>query len=65
MVRNPELLEQFEREYAANEVLTLEQKFAILNGMYELAKTLGVFPLKDPFDGVEDDIRLARILNSV
>jgi hypothetical protein len=58
-------LEEAVRAHAEQEQLTLEEKFAILNGMYELACTLGVFPLKDPLDGIEDDIRLSRILKSV
>ncbi len=42
-----------------------EKKFAILDGLYREAVLLGVFPLKDPLEGLEVDIKLARALNSV
>jgi len=31
--------------------------------LFEEAKLLGVFPLKDPLEGVDVDIRLAQVLN--
>jgi hypothetical protein len=36
----------------------------IFEALYEEAKQLGVFPLKDPLEGIEVDIRLARALNA-
>ena len=37
----------------------------IAEALYEEARALGVFPLKDSLDGIEVDIRLARALNAV
>jgi hypothetical protein len=31
--------------------------------LYEEARSLGIFPLKEPLDGIESDIHLARRLN--
>lgn len=42
-----------------------ERNLRILEAMYQEAKSLGVFPLKDPLDGIEADLKLARVLNSV
>jgi hypothetical protein len=33
--------------------------------MWEEGRKLGVLPLKDPLEGIEVDIRMARILNHV
>jgi len=35
----------------------------LLDGMYELARALGVFPLVNPLEGLETDIRVAKALN--
>ena len=45
--------------------MNIEQNFKIVEGHYREAVSLGIFPLKDPLDGIENDIKLARILNSV
>ena len=39
------------------------QNLTIFEGLYREAKTLGVLPAKDPLEGLDTDIRLARILN--
>lgn len=36
----------------------------LFSGMWEEAVALGVFPMKDPLEGIEVDIRVAAILNS-
>lgn len=63
MIKDVEYLEAFEKEFAAGQVNDLMTNLTIYEAMWEEAKALGVFPLKDPYDGVEDDIRLAAILN--
>jgi len=35
----------------------------IYEALYEEARLLGIFPLKNPLDGIESDILLARVLN--
>ena len=32
---------------------------------YNEAVTLGVIPLKNPLDGIEVDLRIAKVINSV
>jgi hypothetical protein len=59
MIRRTQLLEDFEAEQR-RQPLTLEQKFRIYDGMLDLARQLGVIPLKDPLDGIDEDIRRAR-----
>ncbi len=65
MTRNQKLWEKFESELVAQENLTLEQKFEILDAMLEEAKALGVIPLKDPLEDIETDIKIARFINAL
>ena len=45
--------------------MTIEQKYAILNAMYEYERNAGAFPPKDPLDGLEVDIEVARVFARV
>ena len=64
MITNPELVSQSELEYLRNEELTVQQRFAILEGLYQLAVKAGHFRPGQILDGIENDIALARALNS-
>ncbi len=47
------------------ENLNIRQKFKIINALYEEAIALGALPLKNPLEGIDIDIRIARVVNSV
>ncbi|MBS4029427.1 MAG: hypothetical protein KGZ58_12425 [Ignavibacteriales bacterium] len=64
MITNPHLVEQYEREFAKNNPLTLEQKFAIYNGMYDEAKHFGHFTSMNEMENIEEKIALAKIMNT-
>jgi hypothetical protein len=63
VIKNKEYLEAFENRLAAEEKADFFKNLKIYEALWRQALTLGIFPLKDPYDGVEDDIRLARILS--
>jgi hypothetical protein len=63
MIKNKEYLEEFEKQLAAKEKVDFFKNLEIYEALWHEAETLGIFPLKDPYDGVEDDIRLAKILS--
>lgn len=63
MLRNPDLIEEFERRYAAEHPRDYRENLAIYEALYEHARQLGTLPGSDPLDGIEVDIRLARLLN--
>ncbi len=65
MIRRPELVEAFERELQRRQPLDYQQNLRIAEALYEEARALGVLPMKDPLDGIEVKIRLAKALNSV
>lgn len=63
MIKNPDILKRFEREYSKKEKLSFKQALTILEAMWKEGVTLGVLPPKNPLEGIETDIRIARILN--
>jgi hypothetical protein len=65
MVENARELQVLKDEWARRENLTLKQKYAILDAMYEEAIHLGVLPDRDPLERIEHIIRLAKDINSV
>jgi hypothetical protein len=58
------LLGAFEKEQIQNSKPDFFKNLRIFEALYEEAKQLGVFPLKDPLEGIEVDIRLAKVLNA-
>lgn len=64
MQKDPEAFEEFEREFVKQHPLTLEQKYALLDAMYDLAVQFGHFTENNILDGIEQDIALAKALNA-
>ncbi len=65
MIRNPGLLRELDAAHSSAEKSSLEYNLRILDSLYQEAVSLGVFPPKDPLQGIETDIRLAAVLNHV
>jgi hypothetical protein len=47
------------------EKLDYASALRILDSMWDEGRKLGVLPLRDPLEGIEVDIRIAKILNDV
>ena len=58
-------LEDFERNLLKKSKTDIIHNFRILDSLYKEARILGVFPLKNPLEGIEIDIEIARVINSV
>lgn len=65
MVKNTEKLSKLETAIVRKEKPRMLKNLEIVEAMYKEALFLKVFPLKDPLDGIEVDLRIARIINSV
>lgn len=65
MVKDAKLLAEFEKAYTSSEKPNFFEALKIFEAMWREGLSLGVLPLKDPLEGIEVDIRIARILNSV
>lgn len=64
MIKDPETLRRFEDSLAKGEKLPFAKALQIYEAMWHEGRALGVLPPRDPMEGIEADIKLARILNS-
>lgn len=65
MVKNAAMLEQFEAEFIRSQPADFHRNLAIVEALAEEAEHLGVFRRKDPLEGIETIIRVARAVNRV
>jgi hypothetical protein len=65
MIKDGRLLAEFEENELRKEKPDYLNALRIFEAMWKEAMLLGVLPLKDPLEGIEVDIRIARILNDV
>jgi hypothetical protein len=65
MVKNAKKLQAFEALRIGAEKVNVEQNLRILDALYEEALMLGALPPKDPLDGIEVKIRVAKAVNHV
>ena len=64
-MRRHDEFQKFEIEFLRNGKLDLKSKFKILEALYKEAVALGVFPLRNSLEGLDVDIRIAKVVNSV
>ena len=64
MIRNADKVREFEERYLAENRLSLEQALAIVDALWAEGLRLGSLPPADPLEGIDVDIRIARVLNS-
>ncbi len=65
MIKDPEYLKKFEDEQTAKDDMTLEQKLKLLNSIYKFAIKLGTLPPDDLLEGLDTDIKVAKIINGI
>lgn len=65
MIKHPELLADFEQQEMRREKPDYISALRLFEGMWREGMALGVLPLQDPLEGIEVDIRIARMLNHV
>ncbi len=64
MITNDEF-RKFEIEFVKKERVDIEKNFRLVEALYHEAVTLGVLPPKKPLDGIEVDLKIAKVVNSV
>ncbi|MBI3583731.1 MAG: hypothetical protein HY096_07265 [Nitrospinae bacterium] len=65
MIKNPELLKKFEEDFMQDKGrLSYNKSLQIFMALWNEGVKLGVLPLKNPLEGIEVDIKVAKILNS-
>jgi hypothetical protein len=65
MIKDTELMAEFEENELRREKSDYASALRLFEAMWKEAMLLGVLPLKDPLEGIEVDIKIARILNDV
>lgn len=65
MIKNTEALAEFERESLRLEGNDYFASLRMFESMWEEGLFLEVLPSEDPLEGIEVDLRIARILNHV
>jgi hypothetical protein len=65
MIKNPKKLREFERNLIIEDKTSISQKFRLMDALFEEARALRIFPLKDPLEGLDTDIKVAKVVNSV
>ena len=64
MIRDTKLLQKFENNLLKKELISYNDSLKIFEALWHEANTLGILPSKDPLDGIEVKIKIAKILNS-
>ena len=64
MIMNAEF-RKFEIEFMKKERVDIKKNFHLLEALYQEAVTFGVLPPKNPLDGIEVDLKIAKVVNSV
>jgi hypothetical protein len=65
MIKNPKKLREFERNLIIEDKTSISQKFRLMDALFEEARALRIFPLKDPLEGLDTDIKVAKVVNRV
>ena len=63
MIKDVAYWRAWEDEFTRTHPPDFAQNLRIFDALYEHARKMGVFPLKDPLEGLETKIRMARVLN--
>ena len=64
MIKDAKTLKKFEDHFIASDDLSHEQSRRLFSAMWEEGVKRGAIPSADPLEGIDVDIRVARILNS-
>jgi len=63
MIKKQDVIHAFENSFVRGSAADYQKNLKIFEALYGEACSLGIFPLKDPLDGIDSDIHLARIMN--
>jgi hypothetical protein len=65
MIKNPQVLQKFNNAFYKNQGTSpFLNSLKIFTSMWNQGVAMGVLPPKDPMEGIETDIKIARVLNT-
>ena len=65
MIKNRKELLKFENKITRKGKVDVLKNFRLVDAMYKEAVSLGIFPQKDTLAGIETDLKIAKVINSV
>lgn len=63
MIKDIGFYRRFEDSQLEKDKSNFKKKMRIYEELWKEGKEMGVFPLTDPLEGIEEDIKLAELLN--
>jgi hypothetical protein len=65
MIKNAEILKKLEDGFMRDSgILPFNQALKLYTAMWKEGTVLGILPSANPLEGIEADIRIAKVLNS-
>lgn len=64
MIKNIHLLEDMEKNFISKQRMSYKQSLKIFESMWNEGIKLDILPPKKALDGIEVDIKIAKVLNS-
>ena len=64
MIKDIKTLKEFEDNLLRQESLTYDEALTVFEALWQEAVALSILPSKDPLEGIDNKINLAKILNS-
>lgn len=65
MIKDSKYLAEWEKNLIASEPADYEANLRIFEAMVEHARRLGKWPPQDPLEGLEVDIKVAKVVNAL
>jgi hypothetical protein len=65
LIADKDRLERFESDFLKRDKVDYARNLAILDAMWREAVTLKAFPPADPLEGIDIDMKIAKVVNSV
>jgi hypothetical protein len=64
VIKNAQKLEELEKDIISRNRLSYEQSLLIFTSLWQEGQKMGVLPPANPLEGIETDLKIARILNT-
>jgi len=65
LIKNLEAVRNLEKAILRKELADFSRNIRLVEALYKEAVFLGVFPLQDKLSGLDIDIKIAKVINSV
>jgi hypothetical protein len=64
LIKNVHLVEHMEKNFISKQRLSYKQSLKIFESMWNEGLKFGILPSKEPLEGIDVDIKIAKVLNS-